>query len=187
MHPRIHEVLEYLNTTRGELFNAVDAVPASRREEQPGADRWSVAEVLEHLNVIERRIARMLSASIAGAKVAGLGPELETSPVLDTIDRRRIGDRATAATAPEAVRPQAGLDAAAVWLAMQESRANLRSAVVAGDGLALSELKQEHPLFGLINLYQWVIFVGAHESRHAAQIREIASQFESHREPQNLN
>jgi hypothetical protein len=32
-----------------------------------------------------------------------------------------------------------------------------------------------HPALGDQNLYQWIAFVGAHESRHAAQIREIAA------------
>jgi hypothetical protein len=28
--------------------------------------------------------------------------------------------------------------------------------------------------FGLLNLYQWMVFVGGHEARHTAQIREVA-------------
>ena len=74
------------------------------------------------------------------------------------------------------IQPQSAGDAASVWSALQQSRASLREAILAGDGLALSEVSQQHPVLGLINLYQWIIFVGSHETRHTAQVREIASE-----------
>ena len=55
------------------------------------------------------------------------------------------------------------------------SRVNL-AAIARGDGLALSQVEHPHPIFGPLNLYQWVAFVGAHEARHAAQIREVGAQ-----------
>jgi DinB superfamily len=180
MHPRIQEVLEYLDTTRSELSNAVDAVPADRRAERPTPGRWSAAEVLEHLNIIEGRVAQMLNGRIAAARAAGVGPELETGSVLETIDRVRVADRSRPVTAPEAVQPQTGVDAANAWSALEQARAGLRTAVLAGDGLALAEIMQPHPALGLINLYQWIVFVGAHEARHTAQVREIAAEFGGH-------
>src|SRR5258708_2491391 len=176
MHSRTQEVLDYLDTTRSELSNAVEEVPAGRRDERPGVDRWSVAQVLEHLNMIEGRVAQMISVRIGKARAGGLGAELETSSVVDSISRTRIADRSQPANAPEMLLPPATIDAATVWSILQQSRADLRNAFVQGDGLALSEVKHEHPVLGLINLYQWLIFVGAHEVRHAEQIREIGQQ-----------
>jgi hypothetical protein len=40
--------------------------------------------------------------------------------------------------------------------------------------MALGDITVPHPVLGPLNLYQWVLFVGGHESRHAIQIREIA-------------
>jgi hypothetical protein len=45
--------------------------------------------------------------------------------------------------------------------------------VRATDGLALGGVLATHPRLGSLNVYQWVLFVGGHETRHAAQIREI--------------
>jgi uncharacterized damage-inducible protein DinB len=180
MHPRIQEVLEYLDTTRSELGKAVEDVPQTRREERPASDRWSVAEVLEHLVIIEGRVVKMISSRIAAARAEGLGPEMETSPVLDSINRALIIDRSRRVTAPEMVQPQAAGDAASGWAALQQSRSNLRDAVLAGDSLALGEVTQQHPVLGLINLYQWLLFVGAHEARHTAQVREIADELGDH-------
>lgn len=177
MHPRIEEVLSYLDQTRADLSSTVDRVAASRRDERPGENQWSVAEILEHLNIIETRIGQLLSGMIDGAKAAGLGPEVETGPVMDSIDRARIRDRSQRVTAPEMVKPRSETDAAAAWLALQQSREKLRAALMSADGLALSQLKQNHPVLGLINLYQWSLFVGAHEARHTQQVQEIAQQF----------
>lgn len=177
MHPRIQEVLEYLDTTRFDLSKAVSEVAAARREERPGPDRWSVAEVIEHLNIIEGRVDQMLTARIAAARAAGLGPEIDTGSVLDSINRERVTDRSKPVTAPDMLRPQTAADAISIWSALEQARSNLRATVIANDGLALSEITHEHPALGLINLYQWLVFVGSHEARHTAQIREIASEF----------
>ena len=180
MHPRIQEVLEYLDTTRADLAKAVEAVSPAHRGQRPGPDRWSVAEVLEHLAIVESRVVQLANGRIAAAKAAGLGPELETSPIIDSINRARITDRSQRVTAPAMIQPQSGTDAASVWSALQQARANLREAVLAGDGLALTEISHQHPALGLINLYQWLVFVGSHEARHTAQIREIASELTAH-------
>ncbi|MDQ2855564.1 MAG: DinB family protein [Acidobacteriota bacterium] len=176
MHPRIQEVMDYLDVTRAELQSSVENVPLKNRDSRRTEDRWSVAEVLEHLGIIEGRVGQLVSGRLAAAKAAGLSAELETSSVLDSIDRARILDRSQRATAPEMVRPHSEQDWISAWTTLQTTRADLRAALVANDGLALGELKHEHPVLGLINLYQWIIFVGAHEARHTEQIKEIAAE-----------
>ena len=174
MHPRIAEALEYLDNERADLRAAVELVPTSLREQSPVPDRWCVAQVLNHLSLIENRIAPLVGKLVAGARAAGLGPELETSPILNTKHAAKIADRSFRVTAPEETRPPSGVDAASAWAALEQSRQALRAAVMSGDGLALSEVKHPHPVLGEINLYQWILFVGSHEVRHTAQVLEIA-------------
>jgi hypothetical protein len=47
--------------------------------------------------------------------------------------------------------------------------------VVAHDGIAIDAVTHPHPVLGVIDAYQWFIFIGSHEARHAEQIREIAT------------
>ena len=56
MHRRLEEVLNYLDSQRAALSEAVELVPTELRDQQPGSDRWSVAQVLQHLVIIEKRI-----------------------------------------------------------------------------------------------------------------------------------
>ena len=90
------------------------------------------------------------------------------------LDVERLADRGSRLVAGERAEPRAGLDHTAAWAALERSRAELRAALIDGDGLALGERVQPHPFIGPLNLYQWVLFVGAHEARHARQIAEYA-------------
>jgi len=176
MNPRLEEVLNYLDTERRELREAVELVPSELRDQQPGLDRWSVAQVLQHLVIIEKRIGMGMTKWVADAKAAGVGPESETSSVLDSLDLALIADRSRRRNAPEEVRPDGELDATSAWAALEQTRAALRAGVTAGDGLALGEVIQPHLVLGPINLYQWLLFVGSHEVRHTGQVREIAAE-----------
>jgi uncharacterized damage-inducible protein DinB len=179
MHPRIEEVLNYLDTERNALHDAVELVPAPLRNQSPGADRWSVAQVLQHLAGIENRIGMGMTKWIADARAAGTGAETETSSIVNSLPHQAIADRSQRRNAPEEFQPRSDADAGSAWAALGRSRATLRAALLAGDGLALGEVKQPHPALGPINLYQWALFVGSHETRHAGQIREIAEELNS--------
>jgi hypothetical protein len=176
MHARIEEVLNYLDAERSALGEAVELVAPELRDQAPGPDRWSVAQVLQHLGIIEKRIATGMTKWIADARAGGLGPEIETSSILNSLPLQLIADRSQRRNAPEEVRPRGDIDAASAWTALEQTRAALRAAILAGDGLALSKVVQPHLVLGPINLYQWVLFVGSHETRHTGQIREIAAQ-----------
>jgi hypothetical protein len=80
--------------------------------------------------------------------------------------------RAHRAQAPEAIHPT-GLSADAAWNALEEAGKHVREVLNASDGLALGTLSMPHALFGPLSASHWLAFVGAHEARHAAQIREI--------------
>lgn len=179
MHPRMEETLEYLESQRAALRDAVELVPPAQRDQQPGPDRWSVAQVLQHLALIEERVTMLLSKRIGGARAAGLGPELEASSVLDSIPTSRIVDRSQPVSAPDGFRPESNIDAAIAWAKLEKSSDALRAAALTGDGLALSEVMHTHPVLGEVNLYQWMLFVGSHKARHVAQVHEIAEQLKS--------
>src|SRR6266850_2787735 len=103
MHPRLEEVLNYLDSQRTALSEAVELVPAELRDQQPGPDRWSVAQVLQHLVIIEKRIGMGVTKWVADAKAAGVGPEGETSSVLNSLDLALIADRSQRRNAPDEV------------------------------------------------------------------------------------
>jgi len=179
MHPRTTELLAHLDSQHDRLRRAVEDIPRHKRERKPNPERWSVAEVLEHLSIVETRIERVFTAKLTEARAAGLRQERDASPVVGTIDMARVLDRTRRITASEAALPSGKLDADAAWAALERARDALCNSVRASDGLALADVVHPHPVLGPINLYQWIAFVGGHEARHAAQVMELRELLEA--------
>ena len=172
MHPRTTEVLDFLAEQYEVLRSAVDTVPVALRDQRPAPDRWSVGEVLDHLARVETGITKRLEESIDAARAAGLGPERDATPVLPTVNVARILDRARPVTASVSMLPPPDAVAASAWTSLAEGHDAVVAMLVAADGLALSDVVVPHPVLGALNVYQWAVFIAAHEARHASQIAE---------------
>lgn len=177
MHPRTDEMLRHLDANRVVLRASVDDVPPHFRETRPSADRWSVAEVLEHLVRVEEALTRLLGTKIAEARAAGLlEAERDASPIAGLLDHGAVVDRRRTVTAGERVMPRGDMNSATALAALDNARVKLRDLIVSFDGLNIGAFTHPHPALGPINGYQWFLFVGSHEARHAAQIREVGAQ-----------
>lgn len=163
-----------LTRGRAALLAAVASVPADQLERRPSPDGWSVAEVLDHLQAVESGSARLLAKRLLRAREAGIGPETETSSVLDCLaDRDIVGGPPR--VAPELVRPREGATAEQALEGLQAAREALLDVLREGDGLALGQVTAIHPVLGEIDLYRWVTFVAQHEERHERQLRAIGA------------
>ena len=174
MHPHALDVFSRLDTARAALAAAVERVPAALRQQRPGPDRWSAAEVIEHVSIVERLFGGRVTEAIGAARTAGLAAEAgERLPLADAIETR-MADRVNKRTAVEAAQPTGTLDAVAAWAALEAGHERLRQTVAGAEGLALSQVTITHPFFGAMSVYQFVELMAAHEMRHAEQITEIA-------------
>jgi hypothetical protein len=178
MQPQTQELLTYLDTCRKRLRDVVEAVPEGDRARRPGEGRWSVAEILMHLGIVEKRVATMVKRLTDGVRRGEPTPAVAFDPsaAIAAIEGHGALDRSKKLTAPEAARPGDDVNLVAAWQALAASRAAMRDAVLAGDGLALATTVAPHPAFGPLNVYEWIAFVGGHDLRHSEQIRETAEQ-----------
>lgn len=175
MNSRTDEALRRLDEQHEILRRAVDSVPPERRELKPAPDRWSVAEILEHIAIVERRLEKLFASRIAEASASGRDIDQASLPDLHPWDWRRTLDRSRRVIAGEAVRPTGTLDFDSAWAAAEQSYASFCRTVAASDGIPLGQMIYPHPVFGPMNLYGWVDFVAGHEGRHALQIEELGS------------
>jgi hypothetical protein len=148
-----------------------------RRGERPSPDRWSVAEVLEHLALVENAVLKACTRQLAAARDAGLPAETESTSVLASLPPERVAVRDRPIVAPSGLHPK-GVTAEAAWADIEQTRARFNEFVRSCDGLALGRVSFPHPAFGPLDLYQWLLFAAGHHARHAAQIREIAQQLD---------
>ena len=176
-NPRLAEVLDYLTAQRARLLDAVDRVPAGRREERPAAGRWSAAEVLDHLARVEVALAGRIEALAREGRAAGVPDEASTASVLGCMDGFPFLDRSKPLTARGPNVPAERVTMAEARRALTASRRTLETALEVADGLALERVKAPHPVGMELDGYQWAMFVGQHEARHAQQVIEIADHF----------
>ena len=158
-----------LNADRRTLRAAVDRVPTSLLTVKPAPDRWSVAEVLEHLSIVEAGALLRVKALIESAPLA------DGAVALTDLDRAWIRNRSRRITAPDRIQPTGTVSVEAALMALEWSREQLQSILTTAEGRDLSKVSQSHPALGLLDGYQWIAFIGGHEMRHALQIDEIAA------------
>jgi hypothetical protein len=171
MHPRLTELLDYIDHQAADLRATFLDVPVERRDLRPASGRWSPAEAMHHVVIVERRLTPLLGRLIEQAR--SLGPERDDSSVLAIIRPQRFVSRDKRIVTQEVFEPR-DTNAATLLSEFDEGRGALRDVIVAGDGLALGEVSAPHPALGQLTGYGWIAFVGSHAARHAAQIREAA-------------
>jgi uncharacterized damage-inducible protein DinB len=171
MHPRIAELIEYVDAQTADLRVAYDAIPPDQRGTRPAAGRWSAAEIIHHLAIVERRIAQRLSTLIEEARA--LPPETETTSVLGADLTARALNRTRRFVTSETSEPR-DTDPAQAWGDFMAARRDLMNVIATGDGLALGGVSAPHPALGMFSAYDWIAFTGAHVARHADQMRENA-------------
>jgi hypothetical protein len=168
----IAAVRESLNADRAALREAVDRVPPALRGRKPAPDRWSVAEVLEHLVIVEGRVVMMLGAMIPTAPMVAES----AAGAATAIDRVALRDRVNRITAPDAIQPTGAMSADEAWASLERSRVQLHGLLDTAEGRDLTHISRQHPVLGPLDGYQWIAAIGGHEERHAAQILEIAAE-----------
>ena len=96
----------------------------SLRERKPAPDRWSVAEVVEHLSMVERRVAALLARQVTAARANGMGPDPDTTSVVSTyVEPHVVVDRTKKISAPALVQPTGTVDSTAGTEALVQAHA----------------------------------------------------------------
>ena len=162
--------MSFVEEKRRELLQSFAGVDGEKLCRRAAPDGWSVAEIIEHLRMVESGVARLITKRVGQAKDAGLGEEKATTSVLPSFDRHLQYLDSKVLKSPPMVQPRANVDISEALEGLESSREALRAAVVTADGLALGEIKHDHVVLGELDLYQWLIFVGQHENRHKKQI-----------------
>ena len=172
LHPRLAEIQRELERTREGLLAVVAHTPADVAAQRPCADRWSIAEVVEHLLIVENGVGRLLGRLSKQADT--LGPETSTTSIIPSLDRFALRDARRRIESPRTVAPTGHVTIDEALTSLAESRRRIMELVHHVSGRALGDLAAPHPLFGPLTFYQWLLFLAQHEERHTMQIQETA-------------
>ncbi|HUQ47688.1 MAG TPA: DinB family protein [Gemmatimonadaceae bacterium] len=170
MQQRLAELLSYLDSTREQLLATVSNVNPSFAGVRPRGESWSAADNLAHLALVEERIARLVEEGVEWAKANGVGPETSDESIMSSLDRFSLTDAVKKRTAPPMITPEEGKTVEESVEALLGWRARLKAALLASQGLDLTQVTKPHPVAGAMSMYQWGLFVAQHEERHRRQI-----------------
>jgi DinB superfamily len=163
--------LKSLQATHDAFLKSIAGLSEKQWRFKPAPDRWSVAEVAEHITISESSIFGFVQKQIMlspadpakRAEVAGK----------DEIVMTRVPDRSHKAQAPEFLKPiNRWATEADLTKAFEESRkATMDYVRTTNDDLR--DHFGPHPLLGPLDAYQWILLISAHSERHTRQIEEV--------------
>ena len=168
LHPRLSELDRFLAGTRAELLEAARGAPETLAQGQT----WTIPQILQHVALLECSTTRYLTECLDRALEAGVRRETETSSVLTTLDAQ-LATVPPRLQTPGELAPAEHTRVADALVSLATAREELSAFIAKANGWDGTRVMGDHPFFGTIDLYQYLLFIGHHELRHAAQIVRI--------------
>jgi uncharacterized damage-inducible protein DinB len=171
----VADIYKEIGETRRRLVERVESLPEERLTARAAEGAWSVAEIVEHLSITERKLlgvmTRMVGGAEAGQQPLGDGGPAPFKPF--SLDDYIARAKTQKFEAPEFIRPTGTAPVADSLARLNESRAELEALRPGFERADLSDKLYPHPAFGPLNAYQWLAFIGIHEARHLGQIERM--------------
>jgi len=161
---------KYLKDTQKNFLDSFKGLSEAQLKFKPAPDRWSVMEVAEHVTKAEDMFNQMITEvmkSPADPDKAASAAGKETEVL------NKVPDRSVKAQAPEALKPTGKW---ATREALVKEFKDTRAKNIAYIKANYPEMRKhflDQPPAGLLDAYQWMLFMGAHSKRHTAQIEEV--------------
>jgi len=170
----VAEIYEAIDRTRERFYRRVEGLTDEQAGARPAPEAWSVAEIAEHLALIERSLLRLMKGVLARVEAAGGlgdggGALMKPFSLEHHVERARSEKYA----APEMARPKGQARLADSLAHLRRSREELRALRPRIEAADLNAVSYPHPAFGPLNVYEWLAFIGIHEARHLRQAEAL--------------
>jgi hypothetical protein len=160
--------LQYLETTKKNIQEATKGLSAAQWNFKQGPERWSVAQVMEHIAAAEDMLRGLTTEKVM---VAPAAPGRDVKQI-DEMVLTMVTDRTHKADAPEPLRPVNRFGSPEEALKhFVESRAQTEEFLKKTPDLRAHAV--DSPLGTKLDAYEWVLFIAAHSERHTKQINEV--------------
>ena len=160
---------DYLEKTRAGVLAATKGLSEAQWSFKPAPDKWSVAEVAEHIAAAEDFLRGMITEQAMKAPARTEPADLKA---LDDMVIQGITDRTNKVQAPEPLKPSNRFGShAASLMHFEESRA--QTVKFLKETKDLRGHASDSPLGQKLDAYEWVLFIAAHSERHTKQINEV--------------
>jgi len=162
--------LQYLESTKKGVLDATKGLSDAQWNFKPAPDRWSVAQVMEHLAAAEDMIRGLAQDQVMKTPAIPVRDAEETKKADEAV-LAMVPDRSHKAQAPEPLQPTNRFGSpAAAQKHFVESRAITEEYLQNTSGLRAH--LGDSPL-GKLDGYEYVLLIAAHSDRHTKQMLEV--------------
>jgi uncharacterized damage-inducible protein DinB len=151
------------------FLSAADAVPAEEWKTRPSEGRWSAAELVAHLMMVERVVVGKAD------RVAQKPPKRVSLLMRIHIPMALVESRWIRRKSPVPVEPEMLSGKEEMLAELRTVRERSLAFLDETKGRNLGEYCWKHPALGTLNAYEWMQFIASHELRHTKQMKEIAA------------
>ena len=163
------KAIKYLEKTRANVLASTKGLSEAQWNFKQATNRWSVAEVTEHIAVAEDFLMDMIKDKVMTAPARAEGEDVKA---IDDFVLKAIPDRTVKAQAPEPLQPNNRFGSPKESLKhFRDSRA--KTIAFLKKTKDLRQHAADSPLGKKLDGYEWVLFVAAHSERHTKQIEEV--------------
>jgi len=167
--PDRERALKHLQSTKQSILDATRGLSEAQWNFKPAPDRWSVAEVVEHIAAAEDMLFGLITEQVMKAPPR---PEGEDVKAIDDLVLSKVPDRTNKAQAPEPLKPtnRYGSPDAALKHFVESRNRTINFLQKTED---LRAHAADSPLGKKLDAYQWILFISAHSERHTKQLNEV--------------
>jgi uncharacterized damage-inducible protein DinB len=165
------KALASLQSTHDKFLQSISGLSDKQWKFKPAPDRWSVAEVAEHITIAESGIFGLVQQKIMQSPAA-LDKRASVAGKDDMI-LTKMTDRSVKAKAPEFLQPTGRFTNEQELAKAFEQARGATMTYVRTTNDDLRDHFFDHPVFGTMDAYQWLLLISAHSERHTEQINEV--------------
>jgi uncharacterized damage-inducible protein DinB len=166
---KLDSVIDCLAKAQTGFLSAADSVPAEEWTIRPSEGRWSAAELVAHLMMVERAVIGKAD------RVAQKPPKRVSLLKRIHIPMALVESRWIRRKSPVPVEPDMLRGKEVMLAELRTVRERSLAFLDETRGRNLGEYYWAHPALGTLNAYAWMQFIASHEVRHTKQMREIAA------------
>jgi uncharacterized damage-inducible protein DinB len=162
-------LLKHLAESRERLLRMAQGLSREQLHYRPAPGRWTVAECLEHIAFVEARVLGFVQKTLETVPDPSKRSALEGK---DDVLFVNVAGRVTRFQAPDYVAPTGRWPDEQLLKEFEAARQQTRDFAASTD----ADLRQhfyKHPVFGELDMYQWLLLIAAHCDRHRAQSEEV--------------
>jgi hypothetical protein len=163
-------IVEQLAQSRERLVLTVEGLTSEQRGFRPAEGRWSIADCVEHITVVEGSVLGKIQQALQSAPEPERRDDAQGKDqlILEKVPMREQRIQGPAVFMPQGRWPD--FEELVRQFEATRERSVRFSAVTQGD---LRNHFFPHPVLGLLDCYQWLLLISAHCERHVRQMEEV--------------